>query len=129
MLLYFPRNLAGLVALASRHEGRYATGALHVLDPGDGTYRVEVTDGRRLAIVRGPNAGACYPVLADAHDEDDGDAGEADLPGILSSIQIHDGPPMTGQTARPAIIQNHATRTWAATASSPTTPRVATCSG
>lgn len=55
--------------------------------------------------------------LGDADDdEDDGDAGEADLPGILSSIQIHDGPPMTGQTARPAIIQNHATRTWAATA-------------
>ena len=42
--------------------------------------------------------------------------GEADLPGILAGIQIHDGPPMTGQTARPAIIQNHATRTWAATA-------------
>ena len=50
------------------------------------------------------------------NDEDDGDAGEADLPGVLAGIQIHDGPPMTGQTARPAIIQNHATRTWAATA-------------
>lgn len=48
--------------------------------------------------------------------KDDGDAGEADLPGILASIEIHDGPPMTGQTARPAIIQNHASRTWAATA-------------
>src|SRR6266545_2597348 len=52
--------------------------------------------------------------LGDA--ENEGDAGEADLPGILAGIQIHDGPPMTGQTARPAIIQNHATRTWAATA-------------
>ncbi len=50
------------------------------------------------------------------NDEDDGDAGEADLPGTLAGIQIHDGPPMTGQTARPAIIQNHAARTWAATA-------------
>lgn len=48
--------------------------------------------------------------------EDDGEAGEADLPGILAGIQIHDGPPMSGQTARPAIIQNHAARTWAATA-------------
>ena len=47
---------------------------------------------------------------------DDGEAGEADLPGILAGIQIHDGPPMSGQTARPAIIQNHTTRTWAATA-------------
>lgn len=50
------------------------------------------------------------------NDEDDGDAGEADLPGTLAGIRIHDGPPMTGQTARPAIIQNHAARTWAATA-------------
>lgn len=50
------------------------------------------------------------------NDEDDGDAGEADLPGILASIEIHDGPPMTGQTARPAIIKNKANRTWAATA-------------
>lgn len=47
---------------------------------------------------------------------DDGNAGEADLPGILAGIQVHDGPPMTGQTSRPAIIQHHAARTWAATA-------------
>lgn len=46
---------------------------------------------------------------------DNGDAGEADLPGVLSSIEIHDGPPMTGQTGRPAIIQNKALRTWAVT--------------
>jgi len=49
-------------------------------------------------------------------DEDQGESGEADLPGVLSGIQIHDGPPMSGHTARPAIIQNHAARTWAATA-------------
>lgn len=55
--------------------------------------------------------------LGDAANPDDvGDAGEADLPGILSSIQIIDGPPMTGQTARPALIKNKAARTWAATA-------------
>jgi hypothetical protein len=55
--------------------------------------------------------------LGDGEDEeDDGEAGEADLPGVLAGIQIHDGPPMTGQTARPAIIQNYAARTWAATA-------------
>lgn len=41
---------------------------------------------------------------------------EADLPGVLAGIQIHDGPPMAGRVVRPAIIQNHATRTWAATA-------------
>jgi hypothetical protein len=44
------------------------------------------------------------------------DPGEADLPGVLSGIEIHDGPPMPGRTGRPAIICNHATRTWAATA-------------
>lgn len=46
----------------------------------------------------------------------DAGAGEADLPGILAGIQIHDGPPMADQTGRPAIIQHHAARTWAATA-------------
>ena len=44
------------------------------------------------------------------------DVNEADLPGVLAGIQIHDGPPMAGRAVRPAIIQNHATRTWAATA-------------
>ena len=42
--------------------------------------------------------------------------GEADLPGVLAGIQIHDGPPMAGHLTRPAIIQNHAARTWAVTA-------------
>jgi hypothetical protein len=44
------------------------------------------------------------------------DPAEADLPGVLASVQIHDGPAMPGRVVRPAIIQNHATRTWAATA-------------
>lgn len=44
------------------------------------------------------------------------DPTEADLPGVLAGIQIHDGPPMAGRAVRPAIIQNHACRTWAATA-------------
>ena len=51
-----------------------------------------------------------------ANDDDTGESAEADLPGILAGIKIHDGPPMTGHSARPAIIQNHAARTWAATA-------------
>lgn len=65
-MLSFPRNLAGLAALASRDGGRFALGALHVLDPDDGTYRVEVTDGRRLAVVRGP----CPPTAVPAPDPD-----------------------------------------------------------
>ena len=44
------------------------------------------------------------------------DPTEADLPGVLAGIQIHDGPPMAGRGVRPAIIQNHTARTWAATA-------------
>lgn len=44
---------------------------------------------------------------------------EADLPGALAAVQIHDGPPMLRDGAsfsRIAIIQNHTTRTWAVTA-------------
>jgi hypothetical protein len=44
------------------------------------------------------------------------DLTQVDLPGSLTGIEIHEGPP-TGLTgARVAIIQNHAARTWAATA-------------
>ncbi|EWT06801.1 membrane protein [Intrasporangium chromatireducens Q5-1] len=39
-----------------------------------------------------------------------------DLPGALAGIQIHDGPPTGPTLSRVAIIQNHATRTWAVTA-------------
>ncbi|USQ77794.1 SCO6880 family protein [Ornithinimicrobium cryptoxanthini] len=45
------------------------------------------------------------------------EAGHADLPGILSSIVIHEGPPTGHHSARVALIQNHSTRTWAVTAS------------
>lgn len=54
--------------------------------------------------------------LGDGSVEDPGESGDADLPGVLSGIEIHDGPPMVGHAIRPAIIQNHSARTWAATA-------------
>jgi hypothetical protein len=44
-------------------------------------------------------------------------AGEVDLPGVLQGIEVHDGPPHGPGLTRVAIIQNHATRTWAVTAS------------
>lgn len=44
------------------------------------------------------------------------DLAEVDLPGALAGIEIHEGPPTGLSGARVAIIQNHATRTWAATA-------------
>lgn len=40
----------------------------------------------------------------------------ADLPGVLNAVQIHDGPPTGAEQLRVAIIQNHATKTWAVTA-------------
>lgn len=44
------------------------------------------------------------------------DLAAADLPGILQGVQIHDGPPHGPALARVAVIQNHATKTWAVTA-------------
>src|SRR5262249_48003010 len=67
-MLYLPRNLGCLATLASKQGGRFMTDCLRVLDPGDGTYRVEATDGKRLAIVRGRGDAADYVALADAED-------------------------------------------------------------
>src|SRR5579883_1897452 len=55
MAIYLPRQLAPLGALVQKDSLRWATDAVHVIDPGDGTFRAEATDGRKLAVVRGPN--------------------------------------------------------------------------
>ncbi|GAA3524730.1 hypothetical protein GCM10022234_21900 [Aeromicrobium panaciterrae] len=44
------------------------------------------------------------------------DLAQADLPGALNAVEIHDGPPTGPAQTRIAIIQNHATKTWAVTA-------------
>ncbi|MGI8414668.1 MAG: SCO6880 family protein, partial [Nakamurella sp.] len=41
---------------------------------------------------------------------------EADLPGVLSGIRTHDGPPFGPLLARPAIVADNRERTWAAVA-------------
>ena len=41
---------------------------------------------------------------------------DADLPGILAGIQVHDGPPRSARMTRVAVIQDHTAQTWAATA-------------
>lgn len=41
---------------------------------------------------------------------------EADLPGILNGVRVHDGPPQGATNTRVALIQNHASRSWAVTA-------------
>jgi hypothetical protein len=51
--LFFPRNAAALAGVAAREHGRFAVSAVHAIDIGDGHYRLEVTDGRRLAVLRG----------------------------------------------------------------------------
>jgi hypothetical protein len=43
--------------------------------------------------------------------------GTTDLPGVLNAVEIHEGPPTGAAGARVAIIQNHAAKTWAVTAS------------
>jgi hypothetical protein len=44
------------------------------------------------------------------------DFDEADLPGVLSGIRTHDGPPFGPLLARPAVIADDRERTWAVTA-------------
>lgn len=43
------------------------------------------------------------------------DLAQADLPGVLAGITIHDGPPHGPTLSRAAIIQDKAARTWAVT--------------
>ncbi len=63
MVLYLPRNLAALAKL-TRDDPRYTLNGVRVLDPGDTTYRLEATDGRRLAVVRGNSTPDLdYPTL------------------------------------------------------------------
>ena len=45
-----------------------------------------------------------------------GDLDQVDLPGVLDSVTIHDGPPQGADMRRVAIVQHHATRSWAVTA-------------
>ena len=44
------------------------------------------------------------------------DPDEPDLPGVLHAIRVHDGPPQGPLNTRFAIIQDHASQVWAATA-------------
>jgi hypothetical protein len=66
MPLYLPRNLIRLAKLTSAEQRRYPVHCVRVLDPGDGTYRCEATDGRILGIVRGQSLDVTYPVVEEA---------------------------------------------------------------
>ena len=41
---------------------------------------------------------------------------DADLPGVLSGVQAHDGPPFGPLLARPVVVADHRQRTWAVVA-------------
>lgn len=41
---------------------------------------------------------------------------QVDLPGVLDAVRVHDGPPQGADMRRVAIIQHHASRSWAVTA-------------
>jgi hypothetical protein len=41
---------------------------------------------------------------------------QADLPGVLAGVRTYDGPPFGPLLQRPAIVQDHAARTWSAVA-------------
>jgi hypothetical protein len=75
MPVLLPRNLAALANIAAKDQGRFAVNALHVLAL-NGAYRVEATDGRRLAVVRGPCPEENCPALG----ESSGDAAEVLVP-------------------------------------------------
>jgi hypothetical protein len=54
-MIFLPKNLGALAAVPDAGPpGRYATAAVHVLDE-EGHYRCEATDGKALAVVRGPS--------------------------------------------------------------------------
>ncbi len=94
------RHLAGGAFGWSRFQSKAAAGDL------------DLGDARGTRGGDRSNQGAGRSTVGDPG----GDEGEADLPGVLSAIEIHDGPPLSGQTGRPALVQHHAARTWAATA-------------
>jgi hypothetical protein len=54
-VIVLPKRFAGLFKLAGEHDARYSLRGLRLLEYAGDCYRIEVTDGRRLAIVRGPS--------------------------------------------------------------------------
>jgi hypothetical protein len=51
--LHLPATLGPLARCAADDQGRYSMNGVQVSDPGDGTFRCAVTDGRRLLVARG----------------------------------------------------------------------------
>lgn len=54
-MLLFPKNL-GLLAGIAGDQTRYSMAGIRVMEFQDGFYRLEVTDGKMLGIIRGPSS-------------------------------------------------------------------------
>lgn len=54
MFLHLPGAAGALANIVSKDAARFSFGCVRCVDPEDGTYRLEATDGRRLAVLRGP---------------------------------------------------------------------------
>ena len=103
-----------LVRGAAVHP-RMGAGADHHRGPGPGPLGHRLVPG--LDGVRGRRADRLDPVAQPRHRIGRvAEPAEADLPGVLQGVEIHDGPPQGPALTRVAIIQNHATKTWAVTA-------------
>jgi DNA polymerase III sliding clamp (beta) subunit (PCNA family) len=54
-MLFLPKNVAALAQIAATEATRYTLACVRVIACPGGWYRLEATDGRRLAIVQGPS--------------------------------------------------------------------------
>ena len=103
-----------LVGGAAVHP-RLGAGHDHHRGPGPGPLGHRLVP--RLRVVRGRRADRLDPVAQPGHRAGRvAEPAEADLPGVLQGVEVHDGPPHGPALTRVAIIQNHATKTWAVTA-------------
>jgi hypothetical protein len=55
MPVFLPKNVSGLAGIAATEATRYTLSCVRVMECLGGWYRLEATDGRRLAIVQGPS--------------------------------------------------------------------------
>jgi hypothetical protein len=71
MAVFLPRVAAHVVKAAAKDAHRYAMNGVQILDPGDGTYRLEATDGKRAVILRGYNLDeSLVPLIPELHEEE-----------------------------------------------------------
>jgi hypothetical protein len=88
MAVFLPPLAAHLAKVAAKDEGRYCMTGVRVLDPGDGTYRLEATDGRRAVILRGHSLDASLVPVMPELCEDSGRDGVIPLTDWLDGFKM-----------------------------------------